>query len=411
MAAIMAPGVAARAVTADDSAYRFLDQMLDAYPVNNGPRLPQSYSDQSGLPAVAFTYDAALALLAYLGDSRFTALQRARTIGDALLYAQDHDPQYQDGRLRQAYVVDGFVRSDGAVNIASNFGLTGSAGGDLAWAGIGLLALHRATGDARYLAGAGRIGQWVVQNCRSGNGFLFGVDAGGTHLQNSATEHNIDLTVLFGGLAARTGDNDWLAQREHALTMVRRMWNPGAGHFYTGTTDGTTINRSVIPEDIQTWSWLALRDSRYARAIGWATSQLTVTDRAGGVNSELTDGRSVTGLTFSSASLAADPARPIGANLPLPAPNGVWCEGTAHAVCALQQHGAREQAAALLGGLATVRSQLGAGQTVGGRPLSGGLVAATSPIDTGFGYGYYSHQHVGATAWFLFAAANRNPFC
>ena len=39
----------------------------------------------------------------------------------------------------------------------------------------------------------------------------------------------------------------------------------------------------------------------------------------------------------------------------------------------------------------------------------GGLVAASSLIDSGFGFGYFRAQHVGATAWYLMAAARSNP--
>jgi hypothetical protein len=78
------------------------------------------------------------------------------------------------------------------------------------------------------------------------------------------------------------------------------------------------------------------------------------------------------------------------------------------------------------------QEQIGAGQTVGrtsdpagGRlsnpgeggtwigtplPARSGIVAATSAFDTGFAFGYFQRQHVGATAWFLMAAQNFNPY-
>src|SRR5436309_16005718 len=46
----------------------FLDATMDAYPINGATRLAQSYADQSGLFSTAFTYDHALAILAYLAD-------------------------------------------------------------------------------------------------------------------------------------------------------------------------------------------------------------------------------------------------------------------------------------------------------------------------------------------------------
>ena len=52
------------------------------------------------------------------------------------------------------------------------------------------------------------------------------------------------------------------------------------------------------------------------------------------------------------------------------------------------------------------------GQTVAGKALTqgDGLIASTSPMDTGFGYGYFPNLHIGATGWFLIAAQGGNPF-
>ena len=38
------------------------------------------------------------------------------------------------------------------------------------------------------------------------------------------------------------------------------------------------------------------------------------------------------------------------------------------------------------------------------------MTTATSPIDTGFGFGYFPAQHVGATAWYVMAVEGANPF-
>src|SRR4029077_3729060 len=45
-----------------NSAYAFLDQMMDAYATGNTIRLVQSYADQIGLQSSAFVYDNALIL-------------------------------------------------------------------------------------------------------------------------------------------------------------------------------------------------------------------------------------------------------------------------------------------------------------------------------------------------------------
>jgi hypothetical protein len=38
------------------------------------------------------------------------------------------------------------------------------------------------------------------------------------------------------------------------------------------------------------------------------------------------------------------------------------------------------------------------------------VVAASSPLHTGFGFGYYNFRHTGATSWYLMAAARTNPY-
>ena len=146
-------------------AQAFLRAMTDAYPaVNPGPRLPQSYADELGLFSTAFVYDVALAVCASLTGGR-RSLDLARTMGDGLVYALEHDPVYSDGRLRQGYNVGpytfydgnpqpyGFVLPDGSANIGWQFGFLGTAVGDMAWPGIALVQLYQRTRDRALPAG------------------------------------------------------------------------------------------------------------------------------------------------------------------------------------------------------------------------------------------------------------------
>jgi hypothetical protein len=412
-------------------AQAFLAAAMDAYPDHGELRLTQSYTDQAGLFSTAFTYDNALAVLAHLATRTADGLTRATALGDALLHAQLHDPAYDDGRLRQAYNVgpytfydgspqpDGFVRPDGTVNVGTQFGFTGTAVGDMAWAGIALSALARRTRARRFLTGAVRIGEWIERTGRTDEplgGYKFGVDGANQRLPFTSTEHNTDLICLFGRLARLTGDRVWHERRARAEAFVRRMWEPDGGFFYTGTNDGVTVNKSPIPEDTQTWTHLALgsRTRGYARSLDWAAAELAVVDHSGRPNSTVPAGQTYEGVTFSSASLVADEDAPIAAGQPKPDRNGVWFEGTAHLALALRDRGARgdeTRARRLLGSLEGAQDLLGGGQTVGGRalPERAGVVSASSPLDTGFGFGYYPYRHTGATAWYLMAAARYNP--
>ncbi|MCL8013800.1 Tat pathway signal sequence domain protein [Streptomyces sp. AS02] len=418
-----------RATPATHRAQAFLAAAMDAYPDHGTVRLAQSYSDQAGLFSTAFTYDNALAVLAHLAARQADGRERAVVLGDALLYAQQHDPVHGDGRLRQAYNVgpytfydgslqpDGFVRADGSVNVGTQFGFTGTAVGDMAWAGIALSALARRTGERRFLDGAVRIGEWIERNGRTDEplgGYKFGVNGAGEKLPFTSTEHNTDLVCLFGRLARLTKDGVWLERRDRARDFVRRMWEADGGFFYTGTNDGVVINTSPVPEDTQTWTHLALDSRAHASSLDWAARELAVLDHAERPNSTVPAGQSYEGVTFSSASLLANEDAPIADGQPKPDRNGVWFEGTAHLALALRERQGRGDAARarrLVASIERAQDLLGGGQSVGGRalPARSGVVSASSPLDTGFGFGYYPYRHLGATAWYVMAAARFNP--
>ena len=65
---------------------------------------------------------------------------------------------------------------------------------------------------------------------------------------------------------------------------------------------------------------------------------------------------------------------------------------------------------ALLDQLSSAQATLGQTQKFGGRVNPGGVVAASSPLDTGFGFGYFPNLHVGATSWYLMALLKTNPY-
>ncbi|WP_412739666.1 hypothetical protein [Krasilnikovia sp. MM14-A1259] len=414
-------------VAARGRALRFLDAMTAAHGQSGELRLPQSYADQIGLFTTGFTYDAALATLAFLDDDRPESDDQARLLGQSLVYAQQHDPQYSDGRLRQAYTVGpytrggvaqpyGFVRPDGTVNVGGAFGFSGSGTGECAWAALALCGLHRRTGDDRFFGGAVRLGEWIVRTCRSSGplgGFTAGIGRDGGAFRQVTTTHNADLVALFTQLAELTGDRTWLAARAEAARFVARMWNPVRQAFASGAPDGASVEQSLTLLEAQTHAWLALSDLDQVGCLDTVERRLSVTDSARSPNSAVAPGSSFTGVTVSSASRTADPTVPIEPGLPRPDPDAVWLEGTAQYALAvrLSPLGAA-QVAGPLRTLIAAQARLGAGQTVDGSllPPGGGLLAATSPLHVGFvDSGYFPYAHVAATAWYLLAAAGTNP--
>ncbi|MFG1923894.1 Tat pathway signal sequence domain protein [Cryptosporangium sp. NPDC048952] len=411
--------------------YRFLDTAMDVhYPAYGELRLPQSYTDEAGLFGSAYTSDAALAALAYLAEGSDASTARAKTIGDSLRYAQEHDPAYRDGRLRESYTVgpytrngvvqpDGFVQPDGGlVNSGNVFDHSASTTGDQAWAGLALLALARRGQGAAYGTAAARLGEWIVTNCSTDQplgGFRAGVGRAGDVLSRTDTGHNAVLVAFFDQLAASTGAKVWTERRAKAAAFVAAMWQSSGGYYATGSYDGVLPAPFPVTTEAQTLPVLALRADAQRTSLDYVTSTLTTTDTAGSANSALAATTTATGVTFSDWSRLANPDQPIEPGLSAPDPDAVWYAGSAQLAAALLSRGApgdRDAAFVQLSRLVDAQTRFVGGKTGGGKPVATGegIVAASSPLHAGASdFGYYPYRHVGTTAWYLLAATGRNP--
>ena len=416
-----------------EKTYTFLHSMMDAYAQGQTLRLVQSYSDQMGLLSSSFVYDDAVVINALLERGDPADLQRARLLGETLLYAQQND-SIGDGRVRQAY----FVNQPDANGVfllpaLAPFYFIGSTTGDMSWVGMALAHLFARTGEQSFLNGAVRLGQWIVTNASSttgAGGFTAGVDANNNPLTYKSTEHNIDAFALFTMLAQLTGDGSWAAQARSARTFVQAMFNAENDFFWTGTLgDGATINTNPIPEDVNTWSFLAFQDQVLAGSVDWAKTNLAVTDTPQSFNNSVAGNKvRISGITYTNFAqhppivnndfAASDPFST------LPNPNAVWLEGTAHVAAALSVRnlpasldlpgfrGDRNTASFLLLNILGAQATQGTGQTCAGQliPAGTGVMAASSELNTGFGFSYKPFLHIGATGWFAIAAQARNPF-
>jgi hypothetical protein len=406
-----------------DNAYTFLNQMMDAYAQGSTIRLCQSYSDQIAggtFFSTAFIYDNALLALAYLTRGKHDDVARAKIIGDAILYAQKIDPA-GDGRFRQAYFA-GVPDSNGVFVTTGLSFFQGSAVGDVAWPGIALAQLYARTGLKKYLDGAVKAATFIETTTRDNvnvppGGYYFG-----NGQTNKSTEHNIDVYALFTMLARLTHDNSWLDGAQHARAFVEAMFDAPSGHFWTGTSDPTHIFFDNSPEDVQTWSYLAFRDPRFAVSVDWVKTNLATTDTSFAFNNGWANNTAlkirVNGMTFASLSklgtVLGDPSVDADA---------VWIEGTGHLIAALlfrrlsaekdlpSFHGDLNLALQLIENVQVAQNSLGAGQTVNGQALvvGQGLTASTSPLNTGFGFNYFPFLHIGATSWYLMGAQGENP--
>lgn len=305
--------------TSVKAAVGFLQQVTDAYD-KTGARIVQSFDD-SRIADIGFIYDNALTTIALVsaGD-----VKRARQIGDGLLYAQNHDEKFTDGRLRQAYHANSFANDNGTAHFGWEYGLTGTAVGDMSWSGLALAQLARATRKKTYLDGAVRIGKWIFENTYSTTGlggYTFGETAGLE--DHKSTEHNIDVYGFFRLLAILTRDNAWNRRAQHAWEFVAAVWNSDDGFFWTGSDDGASINKNPLqlPLDVQTWYWLSIGKPRYGEALDWAKTNLATTDTPLRVNSALTGNYAVSGVGFSSGTFRTDVTTTVGGQSYTPKPD------------------------------------------------------------------------------------------
>jgi hypothetical protein len=355
-----------------------------------GPLLLRSYDDSRGsgepddavLRTAAFSYDNALAVIALLSCDRRT---QALRVGEALRMAA-----VSDIRLRNAYragpVVDKPLPNGwwdaGQKRWFEDAYQDGTATGNVAWVALAMLALHDATGQSRWLEAARRLADWVVANAvdaRGAGGFSGGVhgfDAGPQKLLWKSTEHNVDLTALFGWLARLEPAGQWKREASSARRFLDAQWDAASGHFLVGTLpDGVTANRSTSGLDVQLWP-LLLPDAAHdwRRALDYA-------EREHGVPG---------GFDFN-----ADR-------------DGLWLEGTAQAALVYHLVGRVHEANTLL---ATITAQF----------APGGFIYATreARITTGLAlsadsasadFYYFRRPHLAATAWAALAATGRNPY-
>ncbi len=354
--------------------------------IPQGPALLASYPDaavNAGFPkfapandTAAYTYDNALAGLALLAAGH--ALEAAR-IADAFALAQAHDPDFHDGRLRNAYRAGAATApialpgwwDAGAKKWVEDPYQAGSEAGPIAWVILLWTALRDAgVNSARYDAAVLRAADWIVANCHGTHGFsggYFGFPPSPRKLLWTSTEQNTDLAVGFVRLGMRHA-------AAHAAGFVRSTRNPATGLFAAGLTPDGARN-GLVAADANFWPYLAgLADPSVIvpalAALGWPRAQPT-------------------GIGFSAAS------------------HGIWTEGTGFAALSLRLAGRPRDAARFLATLSGQIAPDGYLFTTDQKTLATGLTigpGATSPK-----FAYYRVPALAPTAWSALAALGVNP--
>jgi uncharacterized protein (TIGR03437 family) len=404
-------------------------RFLRSYTTLGQPDIADSNKDDDidlVLRNTAFVYDNALALLAFLADGSADSLRRARLIGDALVYAMQHDRFLNDGRLRSSYAAGDISlppgwRPNGRVGTvpmpgfydetSQRFYETAEAStvdvGNNAWAMIALLALYQHTGNQCYLDSARRLGN-VIRTYRHNSGTYQGFLGGTENIEAltpeapilrgyASAEHSIDIYAAFSAMFQITGEARWQADAEHARILVEKMWDQTNSCYWSGTVNEETIYTPIvnpgqpflIPVDVQAWSVMSLPDT-----LKLHPNVLDCAER----NHRNTHHNFI-GYDFNNDK------------------DGVWFEGTAQMAVAYEMAGKTAMAQ-------SIREQLRKAQVPASFPPSpsgfisdgnGTPAACHDGLTTGFdppeGIFHYSRRlHVGATSWNVFAQLKVNPY-
>lgn len=363
-----------------------------------------SASDDKYVTNTSFVYDNTLVMLAFMARGNSKDWERAKILGDSFIYCQNHDRYFNDGRLRNAYqsgdIADflaGEARLPGWWDEQEQKWFedkeqVGTSTGNMAWVMIALLSYCNEKGDPKYLEAAKNLGEWIYSNCYDSSGaggYTGGYEGwepteenpgGQTKLLWKSTEYNIDVYAAFTILYKATGDSIWQDRALHAKKFVEAMWSDTENHFWTGTLDdGITINKDVIPLDVQCWGLMALGEvDKYGVSITWAENNCLVDSCPEGCGFE--------GFDFNDDQ------------------DGVWFEGTAHMCIAYQ---IKDEGSKSEDFVEEIRNtQISASNNDG----KGIVAACHDGVTTGFTWVYNNRLHIGATAWYIFAEREYNPY-
>jgi hypothetical protein len=336
---------------------------------------------------VAYTYDQALTIMAFLAEKDIV---RARRIADAMVFAQAFDRTYHDGRLRNAYeagAVDakpvklpGYWDNMQRSWIEDSY-QDGSATGNNAWAGLALLKISAATNDAKYAEAARRIGKYLIDVVGPHEGFRGGFEGFDDHPETlgwKSTEHNIDTAAFLRVLDKRYPNQGFIEAANAASRFIDSMWD--GDHYLTGTLpDGKTPNRTFSSLDAQTFAILFDPD---ASARG--QQSLAYLERLHGVPG---------GFDYSDSKA------------------GIWLEGTAQTALAYDILGEPNKTKLLLESLHRLskNGELNAVAGINGAPVTELNTGLRQGNGSGLNWSYFPYPAVAPVAWLILADNRINP--
>ena len=355
--------------------------------------LLRSYdTDNIYIQHAAFTYDNALAAMAFLSEDMPAEASR---ILDAFVYAVEND-RYAPDRIRNAYAsrsVEPFSGWEAGSRLPGWYDMekgswfedqyqVGSNTGNTSYAALALLRYDALYGNETYLKTAQTLMDRVISECGgNGDGFSGGYDGWPEadvvypHTYKSI-EHNIDAYAAFRELYARTGEEKYAEAANSALRFIQSMYDPEEQYFYTGTLDdGITPNKGIIVLDGIVWNRMALGGlfDPYQDALDTVAGMRTPEN----------------GYPFSKGN----------------GNGGWWPEGTAFTALMYKLAGDEEAASASLEALRGIQLESGMFPAASIPELPTGLF-----LFDGSPWVYADDPHVAPTAWYILAVNGFDPY-
>ncbi len=251
-------------------AYEHISAKMDKYFGGKEKRLIESYSEPyppgpgGSLEGVAFTYDNALAICAYLARPTEENLFMAKLLCKTLIWTQDNDT-FGDGRLRDAY--DATKEFTGATVPLAGTDFDSSSTGNIAWVINALMQYHKNSGDTdaiflnKVLSAANKAGEFIHSSFyhAAQSGYYYGYNSNGTLNRSKSTEHNIVAYVAFSHLYDVTGEAKWLQRANNAKNFVNNIaWRSGDKRYICGLDPDGTPNVDALVADANLLAVLAM---------------------------------------------------------------------------------------------------------------------------------------------------------
>ena len=359
------------------------------------PVMIRSYdTDNIYIQNAAFSYDNALALMAFISEDMRT---EAEQLADAFVYAVRND-RSGNKRIRNAYAsgdisaypgwgsgarLPGWYDSGKSEWFEDRY-QAGSNAGNTSYVALALLQYYNKYGGDEYLETAAALMDWVLDHCSDGgDGFTGGIDGWeeGTppviyELTYKSIEHNIDAYAAFSQLYGETGDSKYYDAAKSAERFVLSMYNDEDGLFMTGTQDGgVTPNRDVVVLDAQVWCAMAMGDSfdKYDAALKTVEKMKTA---EGGYPFCLENSN-----------------------------GGWWAEGTAYTALMYRLRGDEDKYAEAMKALEGIQLENGLFPAATVDNLSTGM-----EIFDGSAWEYSQDPHIAPAAWYIMASNGFNPY-